>query len=155
MFVLADDCKACQQCFPVIFQFCKGLHRFFHCIKSFNQCFCRGFIDNSGSFPFIICRIFTISQHKNKFFFLSRQQSQIYLMCSNGIPSACNRVTAFFLTYSFWKSIPVSCSQKSISVGIIIVHLGIYCKETVMFPSFSVFCLMINRTPLYFHFSDT
>ena len=155
VFIFTGYCKTCQQILPVIIQFCKSRHSLIHCIKAFDQGFCRCLIDDSRCFPFIICRVLTISQHKYKFFFFTWYQFNIDLMCCDRIPSTCYGIAAFFLTHSFRKSISITSTEKSISACIKIVNRSVNSKETVMSSSFSVLRLMINCASLHFHFADT
>ena len=152
MLISTGNAEACKQCFPVILKCRKCFHCFFCRIKSLDQSFCRSLVDDARCFPFIVCRIFTVTQHENKFSFFTRCKRKVNLMRRDRIPAACNRIAAVFPAYCLRESIAVSCPQESIPAGVIILDRHIDRKETVMPSSLSVFCLVVDRTSLHFYF---
>ena len=155
MLVSTGNAEACKQCFPVILKCRKCFHCFFCRIKSLDQSFCRSLVDDARCFPFIVCRIFTVTQHKNKFSFFTRSECKVNLVSSDRIPAACNRIAAVFPAYCLRESIAVSCTQESIPAGVIILNRHIDRKETVMPSSFPVLCLVVDRASLHLNLTCT
>ena len=155
MLISTGNTEACKQCFPVRLKRSKSFYCFVSRIKSLDQGLCRSLVDDARCFPFIVCRIFTVTQHEDKFSFFTRCKRKVNLMRRDRIPAACNRIAAVFPAYCLRESIAVSCTQESIPAGVIILNRHIDRKETVMPSSFPVLCLVVDRASLHLNLTCT
>ena len=113
------------------------------------------FSDNAGSLPFVILWVFAVTQDKDQFpWILQGSGSDGDDDWRWGTSRLCLNSGLVF-PYRIGEGVSASCSEKSVSAGVVAVNRGVYAEKTVVATPFPIFGLVINGTFFHLDLPDT
>ena len=146
--------KAGQQTLPIGTQLFHSRVKLFFCFKRGQHGIRFFFIDDAVRSKLLFHGVFHVSQAIQQTFFFARGKRYFRSQRGNGRPPCrhTSEGSTFFHGNGF--SPPTELPQKAVSVRVKPGNGGVDRIERVVVTAFTIFRLVINRAPFYFHFAD-
>ena len=110
----------------------------------FHQFICFFLVDNLWRFPFIICRIFNVAEHKDEITAFVRFKRNIQPERTAWLPAVGNGIAGSAVSNGLWCGRGAVCTKKALACGIKSVTRSIYSIDGIVIAAFTVFGFVIN-----------
>lgn len=110
----------------------------------FHQFICFFLVDNLWRFPFIICRIFNVAEHKDEITAFVRFKRNIQPERTAWLPAVGNRIAGSAVSNGLWCGRGAVCTKKALACGIKSVTRSIYSIDGIVIAAFTVFGFVIK-----------